>query len=130
MRDQFGQAQDLAPAVYYEAVNDPVGQSAVAQVIINRMRHPAFPKTLCGVVLQGWERSTGCQFTFTRDGAMNRKPPLAAWLNAKAVANAAMASAVFGGVGLATHYHTDWVVPYWSSSLEKIAQVGTHLFFR
>src|SRR3546814_2825767 len=33
-------------------------------------------------------------------------------------------------VGLATHYHTDWVRPYWSDSLEKIEIVDTHLFFR
>ncbi|WP_420143832.1 cell wall hydrolase [Sphingobium sp.] len=120
----------LAAALLYEAGDDPVGQAAVAQVVINRLRHPAFPKSLCGVVLQGWERSSGCQFTFTCDGAMKRKPSPAAWLRAKAAAGAAMSGAVFGGVGLATHYHTDWVVPYWSASLDKIAQVGTHLFFR
>ena len=41
-----------------------------------------------------------------------------------------LSGATYEGVGLATHYHTDWVRPYWSASLDKLAQVGTHLFFR
>ncbi|MEN3747858.1 cell wall hydrolase [Sphingomonas sp. HF-S3] len=121
----------LAAAVYYEAGNDAVGQRAVAQVILNRMRHPAFPKSVCGVVFQGWERSTGCQFTFTCDGAMFRyKPSAASWTRARDVASTALNGSVYAPVGHATHYHTDWVVPYWSSSLEKITEVHTHLFFR
>jgi spore germination cell wall hydrolase CwlJ-like protein len=121
----------LAAGVYYEAGDDTVGQRAVAQVIINRMRHPAFPKTICGVVFQGQERSTGCQFTFSCDGAMLRyTPTAAAWQRARDVARLALNGAVYKPVGHATHYHTDWVVPYWSASLEKITEVHTHLFFR
>ena len=121
----------LAAAVYYEAGDDAVGEQAVAQVIINRTRHPAFPKTICGVVFQGSERSTGCQFTFTCDGAMLRySPTAAAWERARYIARAALSGAVYKPVGHATHYHTDWVVPYWSASLEKITEVHTHLFFR
>nr|WP_171982594.1 cell wall hydrolase [Sphingomonas sp. LM7] len=121
----------LAAAVYYEAGDDAVGQRAVAQVIINRMRHPAFPKTVCGVVFQGSERSTGCQFTFTCDGAMLRySPGTAAWERARDVSRMALNGSVYRPVGHATHYHTNWVVPYWSSSLEKITAVDTHLFFR
>ncbi|MBO9623236.1 MAG: cell wall hydrolase [Sphingomonas sp.] len=121
----------LAAAVYYEAGDDAVGQRAVAQVVINRVRHPAFPKTVCGVVFQGSERSTGCQFTFTCDGALLRySPSPAAWQRAREVARLALNGSVYKAVGHATHYHTDWVVPYWSSSLEKITAVHTHLFFR
>jgi spore germination cell wall hydrolase CwlJ-like protein len=121
----------LAAAVYYEAGDDAVGQRAVAQVILNRMRHPAFPKTVCGVVFQGQERRTGCQFTFTCDGAMVRYgPSAAAWTRARDVARMALYGSVYAPVGHATHYHTDWVVPYWSASLEKITEVHTHLFFR
>ena len=134
----FGAAADraratdcLASAVYYEAGDDPVGQRAVAQVVLNRVRHPAFPKSVCGVVYQGQERSTGCQFTFTCDGAIARYGPgEAAWKRARQVAQAALTGSVYKPVGHATHYHTDWVVPYWSSSLDKITSVGTHLFFR
>jgi spore germination cell wall hydrolase CwlJ-like protein len=120
----------LAAAQLYEAGDDTVGERAVAQVVLNRVRHPAFPKTVCGVVFQGQERSTGCQFTFTCDGALARTPGQAAWDRAREIAKAALAGKVFKPVGYATHYHTDWVVPYWSGSLDKIAAVGTHLFFR
>ena len=121
----------LAAAVIYEAGDDTGGERAVAQVILNRVRHPAYPKTVCGVVFQGSDRSTGCQFTFTCDGSIARRTPSpAAWTRARQVAAAALSGSVDGRVGLATHYHTDYVVPYWQSSLDKIAQIGTHLFYR
>ncbi len=120
----------LAAAMLYEAGDDATGERAVGQVVLNRLRHPAFPKTLCGVVFQGAERTTGCQFTFTCDGAMARTPPEAAWQRARALAGAMLDGATFPHVGYSTHYHTDWVVPYWSASLEKVAAVDTHLFFR
>ncbi len=128
---EFARARDcLASAVFYEAGDDPVGQAAVAQVIINRMRHPAFPHSICEVVYQGSERSTGCQFTFTCDGALSRVPSPAAWKRASETAASFLAGRTYPEVGMATHYHTDWVHPYWSPTLDKIAQVGTHLFFR
>ena len=121
----------LAAAMLYEAGSgDPEGQLAVAQVIINRMRHPAFPKTICGVVFQGQERRTGCQFTFTCDGALRRTPGAEAWQGARERAGRMLDGEVYRQVGHATHYHTDWVVPYWSSSLDKVTAVRTHLFFR
>ncbi len=128
--DQARAIDCLAAAQLYEAGDDVVGERAVAQVVLNRVRHPAFPKTVCGVVFQGQERSTGCQFTFTCDGALARSPTQVAWNRARDIARAALAGQVFKPVGYATHYHTDWVVPYWSSSLDKIATVDTHLFFR
>jgi spore germination cell wall hydrolase CwlJ-like protein len=130
--DQRARATDcLAAAMLYEAGDDNEGQRAVGQVIINRVRHPAFPKTICGVVFQGSERTTGCQFTFTCDGALVRhgwRPEQ--WARARTQAAASLGGQVFGAVGYATHYHTDWVVPYWQSSLDKVAAVHTHLFFR
>lgn len=119
----------LATAVLYEAGDDTKGQEAVAQVILNRVRHAAFPATVCGVVYQGADRATGCQFTFTCDGALRRTMPEAMWSRARAVAERALGGRVDASVGLATHYHTDWVYPYWSPSLSKLARVGTHLFF-
>lgn len=120
----------LSAAVLYEAGDDKVGQEAVAQVVLNRARHPAFPSSVCGVVFQGSERRTGCQFTFTCDGALARSWSDGAWERARKVSNAAMSGYVYSPVGTATHYHTDWVVPYWASSLDKITKVGTHLFYR
>ena len=82
------------------------------------------------MVFQGSERTTGCQFTFTCDGALNRRYSDAAWQRARGNADMMLAGGTYPPVGLATHYHTDWVRPYWSDSLEKIAIVDTHLFFR
>ncbi|WP_298166460.1 cell wall hydrolase [Novosphingobium sp.] len=121
----------LSAAAWYEAGDDPSGERAVVQVVLNRARHPAFPASVCGVVFQGSERTTGCQFSFTCDGSMRaRHPAPAAWARARAVAAAALAGAVDPRVGLATHYHADYVVPVWRSGLVKLAQVGLHLFYR
>ncbi|BBC70946.1 cell wall hydrolase [Altererythrobacter sp. B11] len=129
--DQQRAADCLAAAAWYEAGNDTVGESAVVQVVLNRLRHAAFPKTVCGVVFQGSERQTGCQFTFTCDGSMiRRRPSASAWLAAQSIALTGMRGVVFPQIGWATHYHTDQVVPNWSSSVDKVAAVKTHLFFR
>ncbi len=120
----------LAAAALYESGDDMAGQRSVIQVVLNRVRHPAYPNTVCGVVFQGSERATGCQFTFTCDGALARRYSTAAWERARGNAIAALYGSVDPSVGLATHYHTDWVRPVWSGSLDKVAQVGTHLFFR
>jgi len=121
----------LASAVYYEAGNqDADGERAVAQVILNRVRHPAFPGTVCGVVYQGSTRPTGCQFTFTCDGSLNRQPAADGWRRATDVAAAALSGAVYAPVGWATHYHADYVVPYWASTMAKNIVVGAHLFYR
>jgi spore germination cell wall hydrolase CwlJ-like protein len=121
----------LASAVYYEAGNqDADGERAVAQVVLNRVRHPAFPASVCGVVYQGSTRTTGCQFTFTCDGSLYRQPDADGWKRAVSIAQAALSGAVYAPVGWATHYHADYVVPYWASSLAKCAVVGEHLFYR
>ena len=130
MEDRARARDCLAAAEWYEAGDDATGEKAVAQVVLNRVRHPAFPNTVCGVVFQGAERHTGCQFTFTCDGALSRMPSPAAWERARDIATKAIAGTVYRPVGTATHYHTNWVVPYWSSSLDKIVEVHTHLFFR
>lgn len=121
----------LAAAGIYEAGSGAADQRAVMQVILNRMRHSAFPHSVCGVVFQGAERTTGCQFTFTCDGAMLRHSPSPeAWRRARIIAMEMLTGRVEPAVGLATHYHTDWVHPAWSGRLQKIAAVSTHLFLR
>src|SRR5262245_45277856 len=83
--------QCLAEAIYYEARNQSDdGQRAVAQVVLNRVRHPAYPNTVCGVVYQGSERTTGCQFSFTCTGVMGPIGDQAAWARAQRIANAAL----------------------------------------
>lgn len=121
----------LASAVYYEAGNqDSDGERAVAQVVLNRVRHPAFPNSVCGVVYQGSTRATGCQFTFTCDGSLARAPDAEGWRRAYKVAEEALSGAVYAPVGWATHYHADYVVPTWASSMAKDAIVGAHIFYR
>lgn len=119
----------LATAALYEAGSDRRGQRAVMQVILNRVRAPGYPKTICGVVYQGSARDTGCQFSFTCDGSVARRPVRGGWSGARRLARRALAGEVDAEVGRATHYHTDWMVPYWRNSLVKVARVGTHLFY-
>jgi spore germination cell wall hydrolase CwlJ-like protein len=121
----------LADAVYYEARGEtPSGQAAVAQVVLNRVRHPAFPKSVCGVVFQGAYHRTGCQFSFACDGSMNRNRERGAWGRAQKIASRALAGAVMSEVGSATHFHTTGVAPGWGPRLLRVAQVGMHVFYR
>lgn len=123
--------QCLTAAIYYEAAMEPdSGQQAVAQVVLNRMMHPSYPNTVCGVVYQGSERVSGCQFTFSCDGAMARVPSPIYWARARRVAERALAGYVYRPVGTATHYHTTEVSPYWAPSLDYIGTIGAHRFYR
>lgn len=120
----------LTDAIYYEAANEPeAGQRAVAQVILNRMRHPTFPNSVCGVIYQGSERVTGCQFSYSCDGSMARQPARISWLRAQNVAAQALAGYVYGPVGMATHYHATYVYPYWAPSLNFVGTIGAHRFY-
>jgi spore germination cell wall hydrolase CwlJ-like protein len=123
--------QCLASAIYYEAGSQgDDGERAVAQVVLNRVRHPAFPASVCGVIYEGSTRPTGCQFTFTCDGSLYRQPDLAGWRRAYNVAQQALSGSVFAPVGYATHYHANYVVPVWAQTLSKNAIVGAHIFYR
>src|SRR3954470_12585880 len=130
-RDVAASLQCLTAAVYYEARSESVeGQRAVAQVVLNRVRHPAFPKSVCGVVYQGSRRSTGCQFSFTCDGSLYARLEPDAWARARRVAAGALAGSVYGPVGLATHYHASYVHPWWAASMRRAVTVGSHIFYR
>lgn len=121
----------LTEAVYYESAREPeLGQEAVAQVVLNRVRHPAYPKSVCAVVYQGSARATGCQFSFTCDGSLRYAPEPALWRRAQAVARRALEGHVNRAVGSATHYHANYVAPYWAPTLVKMKQVGLHIFYR
>ncbi len=121
----------MTQAVYFEAAFEPLeGQQAIAQSVLNRMRHPGYPKSVCGVIYEGAARSTGCQFSFACDGSLAKTPVPVMWANAQAVARRALAGFVFKPVGLATHYHADYVAPYWAPTLVKLKQFGQHIFYR
>ncbi|CAN5380779.1 hypothetical protein BH10PSE1_BH10PSE1_23920 [soil metagenome] len=121
----------LTQAAYYEARGEGRdGMQAVAQVVLNRVRHPAFPKSVCGVVFQGAGLRVGCQFSFTCDGSMRGRVNPIAWDRARDVASKALSGSVFATVGNATHFHTTGVSPGWRNSLIQVSQVGHHLFYR
>jgi len=129
--DRARAVECLTQAVYYEAAREPaLGQEAVAQVVLNRVRHPAYPKSICAVVYQGAARATGCQFTFTCDGSLRWAPEPALWRQARRVAERALDGHVARQVGSATHYHANYVAPYWAPTLVKMTQVGAHIFYR
>ncbi len=129
--DRSRALQCLTAAVYYEAASEPdAGQAAVAQVVLNRVAHPSYPNTVCGVVYQGSERRTGCQFSFTCDGSLARVPSRMFWLRAENVARTALSGYVYAPVGLATHYHTIAVHPYWAPSLSFLGTIGAHRFYK
>ena len=128
--DRLRAIECLALAAMAEAGPSDEGQRAVIQVVLNRVRHPAFADTVCGVVFEGSDRRTGCQFSFTCDGSLARRYGEAAWAASRLRAAEALGGRVYVPVSTATHYHTDWVFPYWSPKLSKIAQVETHLFLR
>lgn len=124
-------AECLALAITYEAGQEPLaGQEAVAQVILNRVRHPAYPDSVCGVVWQGSSRSTGCQFTFTCDGSLRRPRSAAQMMAARGVAVRVLAGQSVDHVRGATHYHADYVAPYWAPSLTRVREIARHVFYR
>lgn len=128
---QYASAQRcLTQAIYYEAANEPLkGKRAVAQVVLNRLRHPAYPNSVCGVVYEGVNDPV-CQFSFTCDGSLLRQPMARQWNESRKVAAEALAGTVEPSVGSATHYHADYVLPRWAYTLAKIEKIGVHVFYR
>jgi spore germination cell wall hydrolase CwlJ-like protein len=128
--DRARAMQCLTDAIYYEAASESDdGQRAVAQVILNRARHPAFPATVCGVIYQG-SGGPVCQFSYACDGAMARTPSRSGWARAARHAAAALGGYVHAPVGLATHYHTYAVTPSWNRTLVMTNVTGAHFFHR
>lgn len=130
MLNQARELECLSQAVYYEARGEtPAGQAAVAQVVLNRVRHPAFPKSVCGVVFQGAQNGRGCQFSFACDGSLRQPVDRVAWRRASRIAARAFDGHVMSAVGGATHFHVTSVQPGWTG-LMRVAQVGAHVFYK
>jgi spore germination cell wall hydrolase CwlJ-like protein len=124
--------QCLTAGVYFEARGEPVkGQAAVAQVILNRVRNPAYPKSVCGVVYQNEDWRNGCQFSFACDGVRERVADKRSWTIAEDVALAVTAGRIWlPDVGSSTHYHATYVHPRWARAMEKMKKIGDHIFYR
>lgn len=121
----------LAQAVYFEARNEPLeGQMAVAQVVLNRVRSPYYPKSICGVVFQGETHHHGCQFSFACDGLADDPVNPVAWKQAMTIGQTALAQQQDDITLDATHYHASYVDPAWAATLKPTVRLGHHIFYR
>jgi spore germination cell wall hydrolase CwlJ-like protein len=121
----------LATAIYFEARGEPVrGQVAVGQVILNRVRSPLFPETICGVVFQG-QMHPGCQFSFTCDGHTDNPRNDEQWAQAQKIAKKITTGELWlPEVGYSTYYHANYVSPRWVGSMSRIDKIGRHIFYK
>ncbi|WP_214474674.1 cell wall hydrolase [Mesorhizobium sp. dw_380] len=122
----------LANGIYFEARGESVrGQAAVAQVILNRVRNPAYPNSICGVVYQNDSWFNRCQFSFACDGRKKRIENPVAYKTAQDIAMAVTAGKIFiPEVGSSTHYYAQYVHPGWARTMEKMTKIGLHIFYR
>jgi len=122
----------LAEAVYFEARSEPVeGQAAVAQVVLNRVSSGLYPPSICGVVYQGRHHYMGCQFSFACEGKSLRITEPESWSTAVRVADEVLAGQTYlSQVGRSTHYHADYVRPYWAHTLLRMEKIGHHVFYK
>lgn len=124
--------QCLAAGIYFEARGEALkGQAAVAQVILNRVRNPAYPKSICGVVYQNRDWRNRCQFSFACDGIKDRVASPSHWKTAEHIGLAVTAGKIWlPEIGSSTHYHATYVRPRWARTMEKMKKIGQHIFYR
>ncbi|MDO8534744.1 MAG: cell wall hydrolase [Xanthobacteraceae bacterium] len=122
----------LADAIYFESRGEPeIGQTAVAQVVINRVFSGFYPEDVCGTVYQNAHRYLACQFTFACEGKklVVNEPDM--WEQAKRISREMLDGKLWlAEVGKATHYHAYWVKPDWIREMRKIHRIGVHTFYR
>lgn len=130
-RIRLAEENCLAKAVYFEARSESeLGQLAVAKVVLNRVKDPNYPKTICGVVYQGSDRRNSCQFSFACDGVADEVKSKAAWDRSKLIAQKAIAGdQTIRIIGAATNYHADYVRPKWAKEMRKLIKIGRHIFY-
>ncbi len=130
-RVRLAEENCLARAVYFESRSESdLGQLAVAKVILNRVKSPAYPKSICGVVYQGSGTRNSCQFSFACDGLPDDVNQPGAWSHAKAIAQRAIGGdPAIAMMGAATNYHADYVKPRWAKTMRKLARIGHHIFY-
>ena len=128
----------LALNVYYEARNQPVeGQMGVTHVVLNRMEDKSFPDKACEVVYQGqYSETTGlplinkCQFSWYCDGKPDKPHELDAYRWAEIIVKHVWDKRHNDITKGATHYHAIEVKPKWAKTMEFIARIGDHLFYK
>ena len=130
-RVRLAEENCLARAVYFESRSESdLGQLAVAKVILNRVKSPEYPKSICGVVYQGSGTRNSCQFSFACDGLPDDVNQAGAWSHAKSIAQRAIAGdPAIAMMGSATNYHADYVKPKWAKTMRRLARIGHHIFY-
>jgi len=128
------ESQCLAEAMYYEARGEGIdGQTAVAEVVLQRTRNRNYGNTVCSVVYEGIEPGRlDCQFSFACDGSRDRPKEEAIWQETKLMAEKIMTGQIklANKTGQAVSYHSVDVTPFWSASMHRTAQIGNHIFYR
>ena len=117
----------LATAVYFEARGESLdGQLAVAQVVMNRAASGRYPASWCAVVKQP------AQFSFVHRGggfpAVNEG--CAQWARAQAIARIAAKGLMSRVASDVLWYHANYVAPSWGHRLNRVSQIGAHIFYR
>lgn len=132
----------LAKNMYFEARGEPLmGRLAVAFVTINRVRSSRYPSTVCDVIHQGVHDARGipirnrCQFSWYCDGVpdviTDRRTYSKILNEARYVyINYYMKGELMDLVEGATHYHANYVQPYWTSSYAQTSTIGAHIFYK
>lgn len=122
----------MATAIYFEARGEKYrGQVAVAQVVRNRVKHKAYPNSICGVVFQNQTWRNRCQFSFACDGIPERVNEKTAWATAEEIATKVIRGDIYlPEVANSTHYHATYVNPHWAARLKRMTKIGTHIFYR
>ena len=130
---QRRQVNCLAKAIYFEARSESVdGQFAVARVILNRTESGHYPDTICGVVYQNAHRINRCQFSFACDRLPDEPKESIAWALALGMAEALVRTEhplLSQKLLKSTHYHADYVRPYWAPQLAMTGSIGRHIFY-
>ncbi len=131
----------LAQNIYFEAGNQPLaGKIAVSQVVLNRVEHYAYPDTVCGVVYdakwkENWKGNmvpirNQCQFSWFCDGKSDDPVDSATWLSSMHIARDVIQSKYGDITEGSTHYHADFVYPYWADSLNETVVINNHIFYK
>jgi spore germination cell wall hydrolase CwlJ-like protein len=121
----------LAKTIYFEARGESLqGQIGVAAVVLNRVRHPRFPDTICDVVHQGGEDpSRGCQFSWWCDGRSDTPREAKAWARAQRLAREMIAGVHPDRTGGALFYHHRSISPFWRSHMQQTVEIDQHVYY-
>ena len=117
----------LAKNIYHEAsVESNLGQYAVAQVTLNRVKSSQYPNTVCDVVMDPW------QFSWANKKSIRWTHPRGPlWNKSKQIAeNVILRGKRVSGLEDALFYHADYVRPRWRKTDAKIAKIDRHIFYK